>query len=109
MSEFLANPIVNYIIFDWPLYVVALLVAIIGVANSQWGLVLLSAVLIAPFTYVLNGTENFAGFALLLPIFHIASAIATKEESETWAWVLLAPTLIIKGWLIMVVVVSSMP
>ncbi|MBK8615620.1 MAG: hypothetical protein IPN96_00615 [Anaerolineales bacterium] len=109
MNEFLAIPLVSFFIFNWPLYVIALLFGVIGVMNRQWGLVLLSAVLILPFTYVLNGISPFAGFSLLLPIFHIGSAVATKDDNETWAWVLLAPTFVIRMWLLMVAVVKTMP
>ncbi len=109
MSQFLANPFISFIIFGWPLYIIALLVAIVGVINRSWGLVLLSTVLILPFTYILNGVQHFAGFALLLPIFHIASAVATKDDNETWAWVLLTPTFVVRMWMLMVAVVNTMP
>lgn len=109
MSEYLANPYVSYIVFGWPLYVIALLAGVVGIVNRQWGVVLLSAILIVPYTYILNSTPPFAGFALLLPIFHVGSAVAIKDDYETWAWTFLAPTFIIRMWLLMVVVVNSMP
>ena len=101
MNELLAIPLVSYIIFNWPLYMVALLVGFLGIGYREWGMVFLSAILIVPYTFVLNGIPPFRGFALLLPILHVGSAVALKDDRVTLAYLLLAPTLIIRMWLVM--------
>jgi len=96
------NPLISMIIFGWPLYVIAVLTAVFGVYNRQWVLVFLSALLIGPFTYYLNGIPPFAGFALLLPVFHLASAFATNDDNDIWAWILIFPTIVVRMWLLVV-------
>ncbi len=101
------NEILVQIIFGWPFIALSLIVSVIGnIFNRAW-LVLLGALLIIPFSYYLNGTPRFGGFALLLPIFQAGSAWAVKEENETWSWLLLVPTVAVIMWLILVAVIAQ--
>ena len=71
-----------------------------GILNNGYGLVLLGTVLILPFAYYLNGTIRFSGFALLIPLLHLACAWAVKEENDLWAWLFLSPTIVVRLWLL---------
>lgn len=101
------NEVLVQIVFGWPFIALSLFVSVIGIIFDRPGLVLLGALLIVPFSYYLNGTPNFSGVALLLPLFQAGSAWAVKEESETWSWILLAPTVALVLWLILVAAISN--
>ena len=101
------NDMIVQIIFGWPFVVLSLLGSVIGIMFDRPWLVFLGALLIAPFSYYLNGTPRFSGFALLLPLFQAGSAWAVKEESVTWSWLLLAPTVTVSAWLILVGLITN--
>jgi hypothetical protein len=96
------SPMLVQIVFGWPFIALSLLVSVLGIIFERPWMVFLGALLIAPFSYYLNGTPRFSGFALLLPLFQAGSAWAVKEESVTWSWILLVPTVGIILWLILV-------
>jgi len=96
------NPLLNLIIFGWPLYIVSIMVSITGILNKGYGLVLLGTLLIIPYTLSLNETRTFFGFALLIPLFQLGSAWAVKDDNDFWAWVLFSPTVITRLWLLIV-------
>ena len=101
------NVILIQIIFGWPFIALSLLVSVIGnIFNRAW-LVFLGALLIIPFSYYLNGNPMFSGFALLMPIFQAGAAWAVKEENETWSWLLLAPTVSVILWLVLVAGITN--
>lgn len=101
------NETIIQIVFGWPFIALSVFVSIIGnILNRAW-LVLVGALLIMPFSYYLNSTPNFSGFALLLPLFQAGSAWAVKEENETWSWILLTPTVAVILWLILVAVITQ--
>jgi hypothetical protein len=94
------------IVFGWPFIVLALVISIIGITGNRAWLVLVGTVFILPFCYYLNGTRMFFGIGLILPVLHIASAWAVKEESDLWAWLLLVPTTFITMWLFVLSLIS---
>lgn len=101
------NEILVQIVFGWPFIVLSLFVSVIGIIFNRPGLVLVGALIIIPFSYYLNGTPRFSGFALLLPLFKAGSAWAVKEESETWPWVLFMPTFAVIAWLILAAAIAQ--
>jgi len=101
------NETIIQIIFGWPFVALSLILSVVGIIFERPALVFLGALLIAPFCYYLNGTPNFSGFALLLPIFQAGSAWAVKEENATWSWILLMPTFAIIMWLILVGLITN--
>lgn len=101
------NDMLVQIVFGWPFVALSLLVSVIGIMFEKPWLVFLGALAIAPFSYYLNGTPRFSGFALFLPIFQAGSAWAVKEESVTWSWLLLAPTVSVILWLLLVGMITN--
>jgi hypothetical protein len=100
MDQLLADPIVTFIVFGWPLIVLSLLVSIFGILDERPWLVFLGALMAIPFAYNLNYTApNYFGLPLLLPLLQVGSAFAVKEEHPVWAWILFAPTAIVFMWL----------
>ena len=96
------NPLLNQIVFGWPLFIISIMASITGILNKGYGLVLLGALLIIPYTLSLNATKTFHGLALLIPLLQFACAWAVKEDNDVWAWVLFSPVIITRIWLLVV-------
>jgi hypothetical protein len=93
-------------VFGWPFILLSLVASAIGITSNKAWPVLLGIILILPFCYYLNSTRMFTGVGLILPILHIGSAWAIKEESDLWAWLLLVPTTFISMWLFVISIIT---
>ncbi len=99
MEKLLTDPLVLFIVFGWPFVLLSLAVSIFGIVAERPWLVFLGALLIIPYAYNMNlGAPNFFGLPLVLPLLQIGSAFAIREDHPVWAWILLAPTIIIVMW-----------
>jgi hypothetical protein len=87
-------------IFGFPAVFLSLLVSVIGVLKEKVWLVIIGAVLFVPFSYYLSGAPGLAGLPILLPGFQVGSAIAVREKSKLWAWLLLVPALFAALWVV---------
>jgi hypothetical protein len=87
-------------IFGFPAVFLSLLVSVIGILKEKAWLVILGAVLFAPFSYYLSGAPGLAGLPILLPGFRVGSAIAVREKNKLWAWLLLVPALFVALWVV---------
>ena len=87
-------------IFGFPAVFLSLLVSVIGILKEKVWLVILGAVLFAPFSYYLSGAPGLAGLPILLPGFQVGSAIAVREKNKLWAWLLLIPALFAALWVV---------
>jgi hypothetical protein len=87
-------------VFGVPAVFVSLVLSLIGVWKNRFWLVILGAVLFIPFSYYLNGSPGLRGFAILLPLFQMASAAAVREKNKVWAWVLLVPAFAASLWVL---------
>jgi hypothetical protein len=85
-------------VFGLPAVLLSLVLSVIGVWKDKFWLVMLGAVLFIPFAYYLNGSPGLRGFAILLPLFQMASAAAVREKNKMWAWLLLVPALAASVW-----------
>jgi hypothetical protein len=86
------------LIFGFPAAFLSLLLSAIGVLKEKYWLVIISAVLFVPFSYYLSGSPGLAGLPILLPGFQVGSAIAVREKSRLWAWLLLVPAFFAAFW-----------
>ena len=86
------------LVFGFPAVILSLLVSVIGVLKQKIWPVLLGAVLFAPFSYYLSGLPGLAGLPILLPGFHVGSAVAVREKNTFWAWLLLLPAFFVVLW-----------
>ena len=98
--------LIAQVVFGWPFVVLSLAISIIGITGNRAWIVVVGAVLILPFCYNLNATSMFRGVGLILPLFHIGSAVAVFEESDLWAWLLLVPTTFLSMWLFVISIIS---
>ena len=94
-------------IFGFPAVFLSLLVSSIGILKEKVWLVILGAVLFAPFSYYLSGAPGLAGLPILLPGFQVGSAIAVREKNKLWAWLLLVPALFAALWVVGVALLYS--
>lgn len=87
-------------IFGFPAVILSLLVSVIGVLVQKYRLVIVGAILFAPFSYYLSGSPGLAGLPILLPAFQVGSAVAVRESNRLWAWLLLTPALFAALWVL---------
>lgn len=87
----------------WLSIPLSLVLSVIGVLKNKFWIVLLGAVLFIPIAYYLNGSPASYGFAILLPVFQVASAAAVREGNKFWAWVLLLPAVLSVVWFVIVI------
>ena len=92
----------------WLCIPLSLIVSVIGVQKGRFWLVLLGALFFVPVTYYLNGSPNFRGYAILLPLFQVLSAAAVREKNKPWGWLLLAPAFLTIFWFLAVVLYYQM-
>ncbi|HSL28642.1 MAG TPA: hypothetical protein VK900_05530 [Anaerolineales bacterium] len=96
-------------VFGFPAVLLSLLLSAIGVFKEKVWLVIVGGVLFVPFSYYLSGAPGSAGLPLLLPGFHVGSAVAVREKHRLWAWLLLLPPLLATLWVLAVVLFSARP
>ena len=94
-------------IFGFPAAILSILLSVIGVLTEKVWLVIIAAVLFIPFSYYLSGSPNWAGLPILLPGFQVGSALAVREKSKLWAWLLLAPAIFAVLWVGSVVLIYT--
>ena len=87
-------------IFGFPAVFVSLALSVAGIIMDKFWLVIVGAVLFIPFSYYVNGYPSLRGFAILLPLFQMGSAAAVREGNRLWAWLLLAPALLVSLWVL---------
>jgi hypothetical protein len=81
------------LVFGFPAVVFSLLVSVIGILVGKSWLLIVGAILFAPFSYYLNGAPGSLGLPIFLPLFQVAAAAAVREKKKRWAWLLLSPAL----------------
>jgi hypothetical protein len=98
----LISDILIPLLFGFPAAILSLLVSVVGVLTQKYWLVILGAVLFAPFSYYLSGAPGLAGLPILLPGFQVGSAVAVRERNRLWAWLLLIPAFSVALWVAVV-------
>jgi hypothetical protein len=88
------------ILFGFPAVFVSLLVSVIGILKDKYWLVIIGAILFVPFSYYLSGAPGLARLPILLPGFQVGSALAVREKSKLWAWLLLLPAFFAALWVV---------
>lgn len=83
------------LIFGFPAVILSLLVSVIGILTAKSWLLIVGAILFAPFCYYLNGAPGSLGLPIFLPLFQVAAGAAVREKKKRWAWLLLLPALVV--------------
>jgi hypothetical protein len=92
------SDILVMMIFGFPAVLLSLGLSAIGVFKEKVWLVIIGAILFAPFSYYLSGSPGLAGLPILLPGFQVGSALAVREKNKLWAWLLLVPAFFVVLW-----------
>ena len=92
------------VVFGWPAVVVSLLLAAAGIVSRRPVLLIVSALVAAPFGYYLSGAESWVAPAgLALPFVLVAGAFAVKRCLLLLAWAFWIPFVGAATWLAVVV------
>ncbi len=92
------------VVFGWPAVVMAVLVAAAGIVLRRPVLLVVSALVAAPFGYYLSGAESWVAPAgLFLPFALVGGAYAVKRCLLLLAWALWIPVVGAVLWLGVVV------
>jgi hypothetical protein len=86
--------------FGFPAVFASLLLSVIGILKEKYWLVMVGAILFIPFSYYLSGAPGVARLPILLPGFQVGSALAVREKSKLWAWLLLLPAFFAALWVV---------
>lgn len=93
------------LIFGFGLASISLAVVVFGVVKEKYWLVLIGAILFAPFSYYIFGASSANLFALLPLLFLLLCAAAVREKNRLWAWIMAAPSFLIVGWVLVVALI----
>ena len=93
------------VVFGWPAVIVSVTLAAVGIVYRKSVLLLVSAVLAAPFSFYLSGAESWVAMAgAAIPLTLVAAAYAVKRRRPWIAWCLLAPFVGVAIWLAVIVI-----
>ena len=87
------------IIFGWPFIILSLLVSVIGLITKRYWLLLIGAVLFAPFSYYLSGAPGIRWIGFAFPLFQVGAAFAVRGNKMLLAWILTLPAFLISAWM----------
>lgn len=93
MSELLIQ-----IVFGWPFIILSLLVSLFGLITKRYWLLLIGAILFAPFSYYLSGAPGIHWIGFAFPLFIVGAAFAVRAGKMLLAWTLNLPALLISAW-----------
>ena len=91
------------IVFGWPFIILSLLVCLIGLITKRYWLLLVCAVLFAPFSYYLSGAPGIRWIGFAFPLFQAGAAFAVQRSKMILAWILALPAFLVSAWLAFVV------
>ena len=89
------SEILIILLFGFPAVLLSLLVSVIGIVVGKSWLLVVGAILFAPFCYYLNGAPGSLGLPIFLPLFQVAAGAAVREKKKRWAMLLLLPALLV--------------
>ena len=93
------------VVFGWPAVIVSVILAASGIVSRRPVLLLVSAVLAAPFSFYLSlGNNWFATVGTVIPFTLLAGAYAVKRRRSWIAWCLLAPFVGVATWMAVIVI-----
>lgn len=85
------SDILVQIVFGWPAILLSLTVSVVGILKKWPWLLVVGALLCAPFAWYLSRYQSLCSLAILLPLFQIGAAVALWKDRKWLAWAFLAP------------------
>lgn len=78
-------------LFGWPVVLVTIILAIIGLLRNDHRFLIAAAILALPFSWLLSGFPIIRSPAFLLPLLLFASGYCVYRGREMLAWLLTIP------------------
>ncbi len=75
----------------WPMILITVILAAIGLFRSDFRFLLASTLLTVPYSWFLSGFPLVRSPAFLMPVFLFCSAWAMRRSREMLAWILAVP------------------
>lgn len=97
------------IIFGWPAFILSLLLSVGGIVWRKPWLLVIGAIIAAPFCWYLSLYPSLGAQTVFLPLFQIASAWVLRRGNRALAWVLLIPLAATGAFLAVVVLTQPRP
>lgn len=85
----------NFAFLFWPALALAVVVSTLGITHRAPGLLVAGAVLSLPASLYLAATPRIGLAALLLPLCHVAGALAVRKDHR---WAAAVPLLVFAGF-----------
>jgi len=83
----------------WPLMLASILFSFIALSKKKPLFLVISCLLIIPFSLYLAATPRFKGWGLILPLFYLGAALSLGKNMRWLSALLISPIIILIGWL----------
>jgi len=93
------SDILVQIIFGWPAVITSLALSAAGILWRKPVMLVIGAVICAPFAWYLSGYPAIRSAAILLPLLTGSAAYAIHKDKTNLAWLLLSPVILVSAGL----------
>jgi hypothetical protein len=91
------------IVFGWPVVLLAIVLSVLGIIKTIPLLLVVSAVLLAPFSLYLGGSPRVGWLGFMIPVLLLGVSVAVRYRRVEIAWLLLVPVVTVLGWVASIV------
>jgi hypothetical protein len=91
------------VVFGWPAILLSIAMSFAGILGRRPWLPAVAAVIASPFSLYLAGTPRIGPMGFLIPLLLVACGVAIHYRRSSYAWMLLAPGIVIVGAIAVVV------
>ncbi len=92
------------VVFGWPAILLAMGLTVLGIIKRSPALIVVAAVIATPFSLYLGGSPRIGWFGFMIPVLLLGSSIAVRHRRLEIAWLLLAPIVLVVGWVASLVI-----
>ena len=86
------------IVFGWPIVLSAIVLSVLGIIKRIPLLLVVSAVILAPFSLYLGGSPRVGWLGFMIPVLLLGASVAVRYRRAEIAWLLLVPVVAVLGW-----------
>ena len=91
------------VVFGWPVVLLAIVLSVLGIIKRLPLLLVVSAVLVAPFSLYLGGSPRIGWLGFMIPVLLIGASVAIRYRRMEIAWSLLVPIVAVLAWVASIV------
>ncbi|AXI00968.1 hypothetical protein DV702_15370 [Sporosarcina sp. PTS2304] len=92
------------VLLFWPFMIASIIFSVVALSMKKPLFLVISFVLLIPFSLYLAATPLFRWWGIVLPFFYLGSAVALKKNIMWLSVLLIVPVIIMIGWIGYVVV-----